>query len=427
MKFIGILVVFAATVVTAQVACAAGLEGTWSGTWTKAGDPLGVAVTFTKAGEKYAGAFDADALQVSGIPFNEVTLAGTTVHLMLRGDATTTLFDGALDGDTLSGTLVENQVKGTFHLARTPTPPALTKRVITFMNGGVKLAGELLLPTTSGRHPAILFLHGSGAEGRWASRYLAQKFARAGFVALIYDKRGVGQSSGDWRQVGFEELADDGVAGIRFLAKQPEVYPSRIGIYGHSQGGTIAPLVAERAGNLAFVIASAASGIDPAECEIYSIDNSIGLADLSAAERTDAERFVREVVDVAYRGKDRSALDAMASAYRERAWYFNLPPLDDSYWRVSRRVALYHPLDHWQHVQARVLLVFGDHDERVPPKRSADAITKTLKQIGNKKVTVKVFPNAAHTFHIVPQTPPGGWAKRVSGYADTLIAWAKAR
>ncbi len=52
MKFIGILVVFAATVVTAQVACAAGLEGTWSGTWTKAGDPLGVAVTFTKAGEK---------------------------------------------------------------------------------------------------------------------------------------------------------------------------------------------------------------------------------------------------------------------------------------------------------------------------------------------------------------------------------------
>jgi hypothetical protein len=50
-----------------------------------------------------------------------------------------------------------------------------------------------------------------------------------------------------------------------------------------------------------------------------------------------------------------------------------------------------------------------------------------LKSIGNDKVTVRIFPNAAHAFHIVPQTPPSGWRKRVPDYADTLVMWAKTR
>lgn len=409
-----------------STAHAASLEGYWSGDWIKAGDALHVGVHISKAPDGYHASFDSDALQVAGIPFREVREAGGKVSLVLQGDATTTVFDGALAGDVLSGTFQEEGVKGTFRLTRSAPPPPLVKREVTFANGGVTLAGELIFPATTHRSPAILFLHGSGAEGRWASRYLAEKFARAGFVALISDKRGVGGSKGDWRDAGFEELADDAVAGIRLLAALPEVDPQRIGIYGHSQGGTIAPLVAGRAQMLAFVIASAASGLVPAETEIYSIENSIGLSALPPAEQADAKRFVRELVDVAYNGKSREDLDAMVTAFRGRSWYFDPPPPEHHYWRLSRRIAGYRPLDHWRKVQSPVLIVFGKHDERVPPRESIGAISGALKEAGNAKVVVHLYDYAGHAFHIVPQDPPGGWRKRVANYADTLTKWAAA-
>jgi hypothetical protein len=67
------------------------------------------------------------------------------------------------------------------------------RREVTFSSGGAQLSGTLILPASAGRHRAVLCLHGSGPEGRWANRYLAQKFAEAD-IAAIYDKRGVGQS-----------------------------------------------------------------------------------------------------------------------------------------------------------------------------------------------------------------------------------------
>lgn len=424
----------AAFVVMAFVAISAHageLQGQWQGTWTKAGDALPVTVSFEKLGSAHTGTFDSDALQVSGIPFREVTVNGNKVHFVLGGDATTTTFDGAFTGSDLTGTFSESSnsgggapTPGTFNLKRASIPPLRTREV-TFANGAVTLSGELVLPTAQGRRPAIVFLHGSGAEGRWASRYLASKFARAGFVALVFDKRGVGKSTGDWQKSTFDDLAADAAAGIRFLAEQREVDAGRIGIYGHSQGGTISPLVAQRS-SLAFVIASAAAGLDPAEVEVYSIGNSIGVPALKGKEKADAERFVREIVAVAYHGKNRKALDAMIVDYKDRAWFFTPPAPDHSYWTLSRSIALYRPLDHWRKVAAPVLLVYGAHDERVPPEKSAAAIAAALKKSGNGMVTLKTFPTASHTFHIVPQDPKGGWPKRVSDYADTLTAWAAA-
>lgn len=409
-------------------AYAADLQGQWQGTWTKAGDALPVTVSFEKLGSAHTGTFDSDALQVSGTPFREVALTGDNAHFVLGGDATTTTFDGVLTGSDFSGTFSETPnaggptVNGTFSLKRAAIP-ALRTREAAFTNGEVALSGELVLPATQGRHPAIVFLHGSGAEGRWASRYLASKFARAGFVALIFDKRGVGKSTGDWQKSTFEDLAADAAAGVRFLAEQREVDPGRIGVYGHSQGGTISPLVAERS-SLAFLIASAAAGLDPAEVEIYSIGNSIGIPSLKGKERTDAERFVREIVAVAYQGKSRKTLDDMIVAFKDRSWFFTPPAPDHSYWTISRSIDKFRPLDHWRKVTTPVLLVYGAHDERVPPAESATVITGALKKSGNGMVTVKTYPTANHTFHIVPQDPKDGWPKRVADYADTLTSWA---
>jgi alpha-beta hydrolase superfamily lysophospholipase len=73
---------------------------------------------------------------------------------------------------------------------------------------------------------------------------LANAFARRGIAALIYDKRGVGTSTGQWRDAAFAELVGDASAAVEALRSRPQISPDRVGIHGHSQGGTIAPWVA---------------------------------------------------------------------------------------------------------------------------------------------------------------------------------------
>jgi len=302
------------------------IAGSWVGVWTKSGDPLAVEVVFKEHGG-LTGYFGSDGLQVAGIPFSEVTFNPPSVHFVLKGDATTAIFDGKIHDGEVNGTFTEGASKGKFLLKRAPRQESLVKsRDVVFRNRNVSLAGSLIQPVTKGSHPAIVFLHGSGPEGRWANRYLAESFAKAGFAALVYDKRGVGQSTGDWRKADFEDLASDALAGIRFLRAQVGVDPKHIGIYGHSQGGTLAPLVAEHDRRLAFLIGSAAGGIDLAKMEAYSVENSIGVRSLHPPEAEDAHRFVEEIVDVAYHRKGRETLDQMATTFKGRTWYFDPPP-----------------------------------------------------------------------------------------------------
>jgi len=409
---------------TTAVAQTGPLAGVWKGVWTKGGDALPVTMTFAKTDEGYTGAFDSDALQVVGIPLSAISDTDGRVHFEIKGDQSTSAFDGTISGASLSGSVADGGAKDGFVFQRSAAPPApVAAREVTFTDGDVTLAGTLLSPAGAGKHPAILFLQGSGPEGRWANHYLAQAFAEAGFVALIYDKRGVGQSTGDWRKVGFEALSDDAAAGVRLLRALPEVDPAKVGIYGHSQGGTIAPLVAVRAGGLGFVIASAAGGIDPAEVETYSVSNQIGVAGLPAAEQPDALAYVHALIDVAYRGGDRSGLERLAARFKTRDWYFDPPAADDSYWTVSRQIAAYRPADYWRQVKAPVLLVYGRLDERVPPQASIDAIRAAL----GGRVTVKLYPDADHTFTVIDPAHKGGWPKHEADYAATLTDWARAQ
>src|SRR5262245_64713615 len=86
---------------------------------------------------------------------------------------------------------------------------------VRFQSGAVTLAGTLFIPDERGPHPAIVLFHGSGPEPR--NLMVADWFARHGVVALTYDKRGVGESTGDFRAVSFTELSNDGLAAIQLL------------------------------------------------------------------------------------------------------------------------------------------------------------------------------------------------------------------
>jgi hypothetical protein len=222
------------------------LAGYWTGNWEREGALLGVAFTFSLSPAGYTASFDSDALRVIGIPLRDVSVTAGTVSWRLVGDESTTVFTGKLHDDTLVGTFEEGKARGTLALARSRTPPPRPREEeLDFANGNVKLAGTLLLPAEAGPHPGIVFLHGSGPEARWASRFLATRFAERGVAALIYDKRGVGGSTGDWRAAGFDELAGDAAAAVAALRRHPGVLAQKVGIHGHSQGGILASLVAD--------------------------------------------------------------------------------------------------------------------------------------------------------------------------------------
>lgn len=421
----GMLLSAASVAACANARAGAGddLAGAWEGRWTKQGADLPVVVYFQRIGEGYRGAFDSDDLQVIGIPFRTVERDGEEVSFVLAGDQTTTTFRGRLADNGLEGAFDEAGVPGSFALTRLRSAPASPiARPLTFASGDVTLSGEVLIGEGDGRRPGVIFMHGSGAQGRWSNRYLATRFARAGFAALIFDKRGVGESAGDWRASGLDQLASDGATAFDALAAQPEADARRIGVYGHSQGSTVAALVgAERA--VKFVIGSAATGVSPADTEIYSISNNLGAPRRGGAERDEVMDFACTLVAVAYNGAPRAELDRIVTLYQDRPWYFAPPPPENFYWTFSRRVAALNPSAIWAAVRAPVLLLWGGADQRVPPGESAAILASAMAAAGNARVTTRIYENADHSFRLAGDA---AWPQRAFGYVDQMLAWARA-
>lgn len=118
---------------------------------------------------------------------------------------------------------------------------------LTFSSGDVHLAGTLLLPEGRGSFPTALLIAGSGPLDRDGnhkkmalnlSRDLAHVLADAGWASFRFDKRGVGQSGGDYLSTGFYDELDDVRAALEWLHARPEV--TRVVAVGHSAGSLMA-------------------------------------------------------------------------------------------------------------------------------------------------------------------------------------------
>lgn len=401
-------------------------EGYWRGTWRRDGAELAVEFQFECDADGCSGSVGAPGLKVVGAPLVNLHRSGDSIRWDIVGDITTDRFRGTVHGDTLSGAFQSGAAEGTFTLVRADPPAAVRVEEVRFENSPVTLAGSLLLPEGTGPHPAVLFLHGSGAEDRYTWRFLATHFARSGVAALTYDKRGVGSSTGDWRRASFDDLIGDALAGVELLFSHPSIDGTRIGVHGQGHGGSLAPLLAGRDGRVAFVIAAAAPGVPLAEVEEYSLRNRVGIASLPPDDSTAAATYIDAIVDVAFRGAERARLDSAWAEIREEPWAFEPPPATSQYWDYTELLAEYRPIDWWRLVRVPVLLLYGGRDGRVPPARSLSAITAVLEEAGNEQVTVRIFPEASHTFQIPPAREEGfAWPELAPGYLEVLADWVR--
>ncbi|HSO87874.1 MAG TPA: alpha/beta fold hydrolase, partial [Draconibacterium sp.] len=192
-------------------------------------------------------------------------------------------FKGAFINDTtIEGEWKQSGMSFPLNLVKTKTPTELKRpqtpqrpfpyneEEVVYENkiAGIKLAGTLTTPQTGNNFPAVILITGSGAQDRDENLYghspflvISDFLTRNGFAVLRVDDRGIGGSEGKTSEATSEDFAGDVMAGIEFLKTRKEINPAKIGLIGHSEGGLIAPMVATKTKDIAFVVLLAGPGI----------------------------------------------------------------------------------------------------------------------------------------------------------------------
>lgn len=223
-----------------------------------------------------------------GIPADEYSFSGDTLRYFHRDlNIRMTLVYNPADS-TFSGTFRQNLLRQNivftpcdtltqFKRPQTPQSPysfypehfILSRKD---RNGQiVELGGTIAIPKgiAPGKKgfPAVVLVSGSGQQNRDEEIFLhkpflviAEHFARQGIATLRYDDRGVGNSRGDYVNATTYDYADDAEFLFNYLRRHDKIDGSRVGILGHSEGGSIAPMIAARNKKVAFVVMMAGSG-----------------------------------------------------------------------------------------------------------------------------------------------------------------------
>lgn len=167
-------------------------------------------------------------------------------------------FKGLWAGKVIAGTFTQHGMS--FPMTLTPGAPVVRRpqtpvgpfpyatEEVSFTNGDAVLKGTLTLPDNCDRKtPVLIMVTGSGLQNRDEEMFshkpfavIADAFARAGIATLRYDDRGFGESTGDVVLCTTEDLKNDALAGVKLLRDRFE----RVGVIGHSEGGTIALMLA---------------------------------------------------------------------------------------------------------------------------------------------------------------------------------------
>ena len=410
-----------------------------------------------KAGELMA-TMDSPDQGAKGLKVDLVTQDKDTLTFEIRSLAAK--FSGTLDktGSTATGTFEQRGMKFPMTLKKTekvtellrpqtPKPPfAYMAEDVSYPNkaAGISLSGVLTLPNGPGPFAAAIMISGSGAQDRDETLFqhkpflvIADALTRRGVAVLRVDDRGVGGSSGNTVKSTSDDFAGDVQAGMAYLKTRREIDPHKIGLIGHSEGGLIAPMVAARSGDVAFIVMLAGTGL-PGD-EIVKLQSRLIAKTMGAkGERLDKQLvFQARMFEVVKAEKDEKVVESKLKAIFKEATAVltdaekkeagDLETLGDA--QIKRvnnpwfRFFLgFDPRPALAKVHCPVLALNGEKDLQVPPKENLAEIKKAVAKAGNPDVTVMELAGLNHLFQTCKTGAPSEYAQIEESFAPSALA-----
>ena len=269
---------------------------------------------------------------------------------------------------------------------------------------------------------------------------LGKHFARSGFACLAWDKPGVGKSTGDYNAQTIRDRAEEALAAVRFLRARKDVRRDRVGVWGHSQGGMVAPLAASLSDEVAFVIEVAGWQGPAWQQDLARVEAELRADGFPEADVKKAVAFARMRMDLIRGTGPFEDLDKAHNGVKTLPWFEYVGLCDRTLFYSARRNVGYDTGPSWEKVRCPVLVIFGDKDTSSgPPEKLVALIRRGLTKAGNRDVTVKIFHNADHTLRKTKTGGPKEAKERaknrdpeagpdfVPGYLDTMTAWLAKR
>lgn len=278
----------------------------------------------------------------------------------------------------------------------TPQPPASSEARELQVTVGAKdwpLSGTLSIPAGRGPFPAVVLVHGSGPNDRDETigpnkpfKDIADGLAKSGIATLRYEKRTKQHADRVASQIQTftvrEEFIDDAVAAVKFLQARDEVRKDKVFVLGHSQGGMVAPRIADLAPGTAGVILLAANARPMDELLLEQLQYLHGLDGEVTAEETS------ELANIRARA-ERIADESRPEASSAQEYLLGIP---DHYWRQLRK---YQPLEVAKALKMPMLILHGGRDYQV----SETDYNMWRSALGDRpNVTLNLFPDLNHLF-----------------------------
>ena len=299
-----------------------------------------------------------------------------------------------------------------------------TEEVVFSGGGDIDLYGTIAFPDdVDSPVPAIVMLH--GAERATRDRFIypitGNLFVEQGLAVLTYDKRGAGQSGGDYDTTTYQQLIQDAVAAIAYLRSRPDIDGDRIGVFGVSESGWLAPEIIERSGGVAFLVNKVGSVLSVRETISWEILNDLqaeGISAASAAEQVqifqriwawqenpaEAERVVLQEILDQWRDRTDSRLPETLTMASEGTL-------------ADRR---YDPGPFLERMTTPSLYLYGSEDINIP---SRDCMIR-IEELQSRGVPVSghLFEGEGHELGGPSPLPP--FYAFADGYADLIADFA---
>lgn len=383
-----------------------------------------------------------------GLPVSKTMFVDDTLRLELANLGAEYVGRMSDDGRTLAGTWRQSGQSLALDLARgdsieaprrpqEPKPPLpYAAEEVSYPGGagGVTLAGTLTKPAGAGPFACALMITGSGPEDRDEQVFghrpflvIADDLTRAGIAVLRVDDRGVGGSTGSAKDATSEDFAADVLAGLTYLKSRHDIDAKRIGLIGHSEGGLIAPMVATRTKDVAFVVLLAGPGVTGEEI-LYAQGEAIGRAmgrsdaDLAQQRRVQHKLFALAVApdDAGLEARVRSifrdeGIDSATAAAQVG------PSLAMARSPWFRFFLTYDPRPALRQLRCPVLALNGGNDTQVPPQQNLPEIEKALKAGGNRDFETHELPGLNHLFQTSTTGAPTEYARIEETFAPAAL------